>query len=110
MRTSHLAPVLVLSLLAALPATAQNKRQERQEEKNLMRNVGIGLGAAAAHELVKGRTKNGVLLGAGAALAGKRYEDLRKAQNPSPRRWARRHPGKGHAYGLRRGHHKPHHD
>jgi hypothetical protein len=59
------------------PAAAQSKRQK---DKNLMRNLGIGLGAAAAHQAVKGKTTNAIVLGAGAAYAGKKYEDARKAQ------------------------------
>lgn len=45
-----------------------------------MRNLGIGAGAAAVYEGVNGRTTNALVLGAGAALAGKKYEDARKAQ------------------------------
>jgi hypothetical protein len=51
-----------------------------QNNKNLMRNLGIGLGAAAAYELVTGKGTNALLLGAGAALAGSQYEKDRKQQ------------------------------
>ena len=57
-----------------------SKEKARQRDKNLMRNVGIGAGAVAVHEAVKGRTTNALIAGAGAALAGKKYEDARKAQ------------------------------
>lgn len=39
------------------------------------KNTAIGLGAAAAQQLLSGKTTNGVLLGAGAAYAYKRYKD-----------------------------------
>jgi Cu/Ag efflux protein CusF len=42
------------------------------------KNTAIGLGAAAAQQLLTGKTTNGVLLGAGAAYAYKRYQDARK--------------------------------
>lgn len=62
-------------------ASAQTSQQKkRQNDKNLMRNLGIGAAAGAVHEGVKGRTTNALILGAGAALAGKKYEDARKAQ------------------------------
>lgn len=62
-------------------ASAQtSKEKARQKDKNLMRNLGIGAGAAAVYEGVNGRTTNALVLGAGAALAGKKYEDARKAQ------------------------------
>ena len=42
------------------------------------KNTAIGLGAAAAQQLLTGKTTNGVLLGAGAAYAYKRYQDAQK--------------------------------
>lgn len=47
------------------------------------KNTAIGLGAAAAHQILTGKTTNGVLLGAGAAYAYKRYKD---AENDEKRR------------------------
>jgi len=44
------------------------------------KNTTLGLGAAAAYELLNGKTTNGVLLGAGAAYAYKKYEDEKKAE------------------------------
>jgi hypothetical protein len=68
-------------LTAAAPAAmAQTSPEARQKDKNLMRNLGLGAAAGAVHEAVKGRTTNAVVLGAGAALAGKKYEDARRAQ------------------------------
>ena len=68
---------LALGAAAAGPVAAQS---DRQKDKNTMRNLGIGLGAAAAHQVLKGKTTNALILGAGAAYAGKKYEDARKAQ------------------------------
>ena len=68
----------VMASIAAAPAAAQSSRQK---DKNNMRNLGIGLGAAAAHQALKGKGTNALVLGAGAAYAGKKYEDSRKAQN-----------------------------
>lgn len=77
-KTGFLVALAVLGA-AATPSLAQSRRA-RQEEKNLMRNVGIGLGVVATHELLQGRTDRALVLGAGAAYAGKKYEDTRKAQ------------------------------
>ena len=70
--------VLVTALVAgtAGPVAAD----DRQRDKNLMRNLGMGLGALAVHQAVKGKTTNAIALGAGAAYAAKKYEDQRKAQ------------------------------
>lgn len=69
-------------LLAPNMAAAQtSKEKARQKDKNLMRNLGVGAGAAAVYEGVRGHTTNALVLGAGAALAGKKYEDARKAQS-----------------------------
>ncbi len=46
------------------------------------KNTAIALGAAAAYELLlKHHTTTGLVLGAGAAYAGKRYEDARKQES-----------------------------
>ena len=94
--------VMVASALAgplAGSARAQNlgnlfghKSGSRQTDKNNMRNIGIGAGAAAAYELLHGKGTNALILGAGAAYAGKKYEDSRKAQNKETgRRYGYRH-------------------
>lgn len=72
-----LAAVVAMAGLSPQAAMAQTARQK---DKNLMRNLGIGLGAGAIHEAVKGRTTNALVLGAGAAYSAKKYEDARKAQ------------------------------
>jgi len=69
---------MALASAAALPAVAQTNRQK---DKNNMRNLGVGLGAAAAHQAIKGKTTNALILGAGAAYSAKKYEDARKAQS-----------------------------
>jgi len=49
------------------------------------KNTAIGVGAAAAYELLNGKTTNGLLLGAGAAYAYKRYQDEQKAEKRNRR-------------------------
>lgn len=77
---------LLLAGVTLLPAAAQSSRQK---DKNNMRNLGIGLGAAAAHEAIKGRTTNAIVLGAGAAYSAKKYEDARKSQSKENSRVSR---------------------
>ncbi len=77
---------VALTLAVAGPAAAQ----ARQRDKNNMRNLGIGLGAAAVHQAIKGKKTNAIILGAGAAYSAKKYEDARKAQNrDNARRYSR---------------------
>jgi hypothetical protein len=82
--------MLTVAILTAttLPALAQDRRQE---DKNLMRNLGLGLGVAALNEARKGNSNKAVLLGAGALYAGKKYEDQRRNQNwdDDRGRWSR---------------------
>jgi hypothetical protein len=74
---------LVMTAVVAAPAAmAQtDKDKARQRDKNTMRNLGIGLGALAAHQAIKGKTTNALVLGAGAAYSAKKYEDQRKSQS-----------------------------
>lgn len=74
------APASASDLSQALGLDNNNRASARQTDKNNMRNLGIGLGAAAAYELLKGKTTTGLVLGAGAAYAAKKYDDERKAQ------------------------------
>jgi hypothetical protein len=84
----------IVSLLASAvvvgavmqPTMAQS---DRQKDKNNMRNLAAGLGAAAIYEGVNGRRTSATVLGAGAIYAGKKYEDARKAQNRENSRTAR---------------------
>jgi hypothetical protein len=82
-RWAALGLVAVMASVIAGPVSAQSSRQK---DKNNMRNLGVGLGAAAAHQALKGKTTNALVLGAGAAYAGKKYEDARKAQGKESRR------------------------
>jgi hypothetical protein len=84
---------LLVGGMTVAPAHAQNLGNllgtggSRQKDKNNMRNIGTGLGAAAAYELLKGQGTKALILGAGAAYAGKKYEDQRKAENRASRRY-----------------------
>lgn len=78
-----LAAVFGIGLAAPSASFAQtNKDADRQKDKNLMRNIAIAAGAGAVYTgVVKKNTTAALILGAGAAYAGKKYEDARKAQN-----------------------------
>lgn len=65
-----LAGVAMIGSLA-VPGVAEASKEGRK-------NTAIGLGAAAAHQLLTGKTENALLLGAGAAYAYKRYKDSEK--------------------------------
>ena len=82
-------PILLtgLALIGLLGTSwAQSGRPTtRQDDKNAMRNLGSGLGAAALNSARNGRIGDAIVLGAGAALAGKKYEDARKAQSDESR-------------------------
>jgi hypothetical protein len=81
---------LALTMAAALVAGPASAQSNRQKDKNNMRNLGVGLGAVAAHQALKGKGTNALILGAGAAYAGKKYEDARKAQRrEDSRRYSR---------------------
>lgn len=92
--TGVAAAVMTVSTMATVAAPAASASDltklfggggGRQSDKNTMRNVGVGLGAAAAYEALHGKGTNALVLGAGAAYAGKKYEDQRKAQNKDNR-------------------------
>ena len=68
-----LAPAFLLGSLL-IPRDAQASAKGR-------RNTAIALGAIAAHQLLTGKTRNGIIAGAGAAYAYKRYNDARKDEN-----------------------------
>jgi hypothetical protein len=71
---------LAVAGMMLLSAGASFAQSARQKDKNNMRNLGLGLGAAAVYKSIKGDPKTALLLGAGAAYAGKKYEDQRKKQ------------------------------
>jgi hypothetical protein len=79
------AAAVAAAFMSSLMASSAAMAQDRQKDKNNMRNLGIGLGAAAAHQALKGKTTNALILGAGAAYSGKKYEDARKAQRKQSR-------------------------
>lgn len=66
--------------LAGPFAGAARAQDNHQKDKNNMRNIGIAAGAGAIYEGIHGRGTHALILGAGAAYAGKKYEDARKAQ------------------------------
>jgi len=80
---------LTMTLAATAPALAQSAEQQKQEQnkKNIARSLGIGLGAVSVLQAIQGKYTNALILGAGAAAAGKQYEDSRKAQQ----RWDEEH-------------------
>lgn len=79
---SALAIIVGGGLLTPGIASAQtSKEKSRQNNKNLMRNLTIGLGAAAVYEGLKGHNTNALVLGAGAAVTGTQYEKERKSQS-----------------------------
>jgi hypothetical protein len=71
-----MASALALSLgagpLGSLPAHAGSKGRK---------NTTAALGAAAAYELLSGKTTNGLILGAGAAYGYKRYKDAKEEED-----------------------------
>jgi hypothetical protein len=83
-----IATALSAVVLAAAPFAAiahTDREKDRQKEKNDMRNLGAGLGGAALYSLLKGRGTEALILGGGAAYAGKKMEDARKAQEKERR-------------------------
>jgi hypothetical protein len=96
--------LLALTVLTLVPATGSIAQSDRQKDKNLMRNLGVGLGAMALHKATTGRPKDALVYGAAAAYAGKKYEDQRKTQ-AKERLWRsyRTRKGKRVGYWLMRG-------
>jgi len=62
---------------------------------NGKKNTAIGLGAIAAQQLLSGKTTNGLVLGAGAAYAYKKYEDAAKDEKREKRAEAYRYQRSG---------------
>jgi hypothetical protein len=75
---------------ATVPARADSA-DNIQKQKNDWRNLGIGAGAIALHGAVRGNGLETVLGAAGAAYAGKRYEDTRRQQDEMQRQRQRYH-------------------
>ena len=99
------ATALALTGLMLLTAGASLAQSARQKDKNNMRNLGLGLGALAVHKSLKGDPKTALILGAGAAYAGKKYEDQRKAQK-TWRKYRYNSHGKKVGYYQMRGDHR----
>ena len=97
-----------LMLLSAGASFGQSSAKARQKDKNNMRNLGLGLGALAVHKSLKGDPKTALILGAGAAYAGKKYEDRRKKQSreSSWRKYRYDSRGKKIGYYQMRGSHR----
>jgi uncharacterized membrane protein YebE (DUF533 family) len=55
------------------------------------KNTMIGLGAVAAYSLLKGKTTQGLIAGAGTAYAYKRYRDARKDEKRRQRYYSTRY-------------------
>ena len=79
--TAGLSALTLGGIVPAAQAQRPATPEARQKDKNMMRNLGIGLGALAAQQASKGSTTSALVLGAGAVYAGKKYEDARKAQS-----------------------------
>ena len=102
MKIKHIKATALALMSFMLATTGSSFAQTKsQKDKNDMRNLGIGLGTLAVHKTLKGDTKTGLLLGVGAAYAGKKYEDQRKSQNQS--RSYRYRNGKRVGYWVMRG-------
>ena len=99
--------VLVAALAAPFVGASAALAQNRQNDKNNMRNIGIAAGAGAGYELLKGHGTKALILGAGAAYAGKKYEDQRKAENKDSKSAARRRYLAAHRHHYT--HHTYHH-
>ena len=74
-----------LFLAAALTGSAAVSRPAHASSEG-RKNTAIGLGAAAVHQLLTGKTTNAVIAGAGAAAAYKRYKDAKKDEGRNGRR------------------------
>ncbi|MGC4042826.1 MAG: hypothetical protein QM758_03405 [Armatimonas sp.] len=106
LKTARIALALAGTML--LSAGAGFAQSARQKDKNNMRNLGLGLGAAALYKSIKGDPKSALLLGAGAAYAGKKYEDQRKkqAKQTAWRKYRYNSRGKKIGYYQMRGNHR----
>ena len=76
-----LAATVLSSLSLAGPANAGSEGRK---------NTAAVLGAVTAHELIKGRSNNAILTGAGTIVAYKKYKDSKKKEDRYDRRSDRR--------------------
>ena len=77
MRQRMVAGLLATALGGGLFMTGAPRAQAGSEGR---KNTAIGLGAVAAYELLRGEGTKGLIAGAAAAYAYKRYQDARKAE------------------------------
>lgn len=80
---SLLATVFALGLFAATGSAAHAGSKGRK-------NTAIALGALAVQQLLSKKTTNGLIAGAGAAYAYKRYQDARKDEKRRERYYPNR--------------------
>lgn len=94
MRCRFTAGVLTIALCAGLLATSMPQASASSQGR---KNTTLGLGALAAYELLRGHTGTGLLAGAGAAYAYKKYDDARKQESRSSRYRRSSYRGSGYA-------------
>ena len=75
MRSRFTAGLLTVTLAASMVALGAPAARAGSKGR---KNTALGLGALAVYELLRGKTGTGLLAGAGAAYAYKRYSDARK--------------------------------
>jgi hypothetical protein len=75
MRHRFTAGMMAAAMGIGLLATGVPQAQASSKGR---KNTALGLGAAAAYELLRGKTGTGLLAGVGAAYAYKRYRDAQK--------------------------------
>lgn len=89
MRTHRRRPV-VLGVAAALGLSLlMLPAAPAQAGSNGRKNTTIVAGAIAAHQLLTGKTVNGLIAGAGAVYAYTRYRDAKKEEEREERLWNR---------------------
>jgi len=94
MRCRFTAGVLTISLCAGMLAVSVPQASASSSGR---KNTTLGLGAVAAYELLRGHTGTGLLAGAGAAYAYKKYSDARKQERRFGRYRRSSYRGNGYA-------------
>src|SRR5437588_30422 len=79
-----LAGVFAAGSLAVAPIAAQASSKGRQRTAQVLTGL-------AGYQLLRGHTKTGLIVGAGAAYAWKRHHDARKAEKRRARALSRRY-------------------
>jgi hypothetical protein len=115
-KTLKIMGVVALSVLGFSLSTTSAHAQKltlkmtSQESKNLMRNMGLGLATGAIDAAKQGKTDKALLLGAGAALSGKKYEDHRHAQQKQEQKRKYYAKQKAHQHSQNHKHSRGHKD